>query len=112
MSVPDNIRVDLQHVADLVTPKARLLYVGCGDGALLAYLKKVKQVDRRGLELAMSKVRAAVGHGVPVVQGNLETEMCIERVHFRFFVRKPLALAPKPSLLLSEVSFNVSASTP
>jgi methionine biosynthesis protein MetW len=75
MSVPENIRVDLQHVADLVTPKARLLDVGCGDGALLAYLKKVKQVDGRGLELAMSKVRAAVGHGVPVVQGNLETDL-------------------------------------
>ncbi len=75
MTPPQNIRVDLQHVADLVAPKSRLLDVGCGDGALLAYLKTFKQVDGRGLELSMSKVRAAVAHGVPVIQGNLETDL-------------------------------------
>ena len=67
MSAPQNIRVDLQHVADLVAPKSRLLDVGCGDGALLAYLKVFRQVDGRGLELSMSKVRAAVSQGLPVI---------------------------------------------
>jgi methionine biosynthesis protein MetW len=75
MSAPANIRVDLQHVADLVTPRSRLLDVGCGDGALLAYLKIFKQVDGRGLELSMAKVRAAVSQGLPVIQGNLETDL-------------------------------------
>jgi len=75
MSAPQNIRVDLQHVADLVAPRSRLLDVGCGDGALLAYLKIFKQVDGRGLELSMSKVRAAVSQGLPVIQGNLETDL-------------------------------------
>lgn len=75
MNAGPNIRVDLQHVADLVAPKSRLLDVGCGDGALLAYLKAFKQVDGRGLELSMSKVRQAVSHGVPVIQGNLETDL-------------------------------------
>ncbi len=75
MNAPRGIRVDLQHVADLVAPKARLLDVGCGDGALLAYLKLFKQVDGRGLELSMAKVRAAVSQGLPVIQGNLETDL-------------------------------------
>ncbi|MGE4062448.1 MAG: methionine biosynthesis protein MetW [Rhodospirillaceae bacterium] len=75
MNAPQNIRVDLQHVADLVTPRARVLDVGCGDGALLAYLKIFRQVDGRGLELSMSKVRAAVSQGLPVIQGNLETDL-------------------------------------
>ncbi|MCA0201193.1 MAG: methionine biosynthesis protein MetW [Proteobacteria bacterium] len=75
MTAPQNIRVDLQHVADLVVPKSRLLDVGCGDGALLAYLKIFKQVDGRGLELSMSRVRAAVSQGLPVIQGNLETDL-------------------------------------
>jgi 2-polyprenyl-3-methyl-5-hydroxy-6-metoxy-1,4-benzoquinol methylase len=29
------IRIDLQLIADIVAPKARVLDVGCGDGALL-----------------------------------------------------------------------------
>jgi len=72
---PPRIRVDLQQVADLVPAGARVLDVGCGDGTLLAYLTRFKQVDGRGLELSMAKVRAAVSHGLPVIQGNLETDL-------------------------------------
>jgi methionine biosynthesis protein MetW len=69
------IRVDLQQVADLVPMGSRVLDVGCGDGTLLAYLTRFKQVDGRGLELSMANVRAAVAHGLPVIQGNLETDL-------------------------------------
>lgn len=69
------IRVDLQQVADLVPVGSRVLDVGCGDGTLLAYLTRFKQVDGRGLELSMAKVRAAVSQGLPVIQGNLETDL-------------------------------------
>lgn len=74
-SPPPRIRIDLQQVADLVPAGSRVLDVGCGDGTLLAYLTRFKQVDGRGLELSMAKVRAAVSHGLPVIQGNLETDL-------------------------------------
>ena len=74
-SAAPRIRVDLQQVADLVPPGSRVLDVGCGDGTLLAYLTRFKQVDGRGLELSMARVRAAVTHGLPVIQGNLETDL-------------------------------------
>jgi len=74
-TAPPRLRVDLQQVADLVAPGSRVLDVGCGDGTLLAYLTRFKQVDGRGLELSMAKVRAAVSHGLPVIQGNLETDL-------------------------------------
>jgi methionine biosynthesis protein MetW len=69
------IRIDLQQVADLVPPKSRVLDVGCGDGTLLAYLGAAKQVDGRGLELSMARVRAAVTQGLSVIQGNLESDL-------------------------------------
>lgn len=69
------IRIDLQHVADLVAVGSRVLDVGCGDGTLLAYLTRFKQVDGRGLELSMARVRTAVSQGLPVIQGNLETDL-------------------------------------
>ncbi len=72
---PASIRVDLQQVADLVPAGSRVLDVGCGEGTLLAYLRKVKDVDGRGLELSMERVRAAVSQGLPVIQGDLETDL-------------------------------------
>jgi methionine biosynthesis protein MetW len=69
------MRVDLQLVADLVTPGSRVLDVGCGDGALLAHLVASKQADARGLEISMARVRAAVSHGLSVIHGNLETDL-------------------------------------
>lgn len=69
------IRVDLQLVADLVEPHTRVLDVGCGDGTLLSYLTTFKQVDARGLEISMARVRAAVSQGLSVIQGNLETDL-------------------------------------
>ncbi|MCB2108802.1 MAG: methionine biosynthesis protein MetW, partial [Rhodobacteraceae bacterium] len=51
------------------------LDVGCGDGTLLAYLSAFKQVDARGLEISMPKVRAAVSQGLSVIHGDLESDL-------------------------------------
>ncbi|WP_246423582.1 methionine biosynthesis protein MetW [Roseospira goensis] len=59
----------------MVTPGARVLDVGCGDGALLQYLAVTKGVDGRGIELSMAGVRAAVRRGVSVIQGNADTDL-------------------------------------
>ncbi|AEO49808.1 methionine biosynthesis MetW [Rhodospirillum rubrum F11] len=69
------IRYDLQLIADMVTPGARVLDVGCGEGDLLSYLRTFKQVDGRGIELSMAGVRAAVSQGVPVIQGDADTDL-------------------------------------
>jgi methionine biosynthesis protein MetW len=69
------IRVDLQLIADMVEAKTRALDVGCGDGALLAYLVNFKQVDARGMELSQAGVNACVAGGLSVIQGNADTDL-------------------------------------
>ncbi|UYN95428.1 MAG: methionine biosynthesis protein MetW [Enhydrobacter sp.] len=69
------IRVDLQLIADMVEPGGRALDVGCGDGALLAYLVNFKRVDARGMELSQAGVNACVASGLSVIQGDADTDL-------------------------------------
>lgn len=69
------IRRDLSLLADMVTPGARVLDIGCGDGTLLAYLRDRKGVDARGMELSMDGVRDCVAQGLSVVQGDADTDL-------------------------------------
>lgn len=70
-----SIRVDLQIIADMVTPAARVLDIGCGDGALLDYLVHFKQVDGRGIELSQAGVNNCVRQGLSVIQGDADTDL-------------------------------------
>jgi len=69
------LRVDLQRIAEMVAPAARVLDIGCGDGALLDHLAREKKVDGRGIELSMEGVRSAVAHGLSVIQGDADTDL-------------------------------------
>ena len=69
------IRVDLQLIADMIEPRSRVLDVGCGDGALLDYLVTFKRVDGRGIELSSDGVNACVSAGLPVIQGNANSDL-------------------------------------
>ncbi|MFI4985959.1 MAG: methionine biosynthesis protein MetW [Alphaproteobacteria bacterium] len=69
------LRLDLQVIADMIEPGTRVLDVGCGDGALLAYLGHGKGVDGRGIELSQAGVNACVSHGLSVIQGDADTDL-------------------------------------
>jgi methionine biosynthesis protein MetW len=73
--IPPSIRVDLQLIADMVTPGSRILDIGCGDGELLAYLTQTKNVVGRGVELSRTGVNACVARGLSVIQGNADTDL-------------------------------------
>lgn len=69
------LRPDLAIIADNVRHGARVLDVGCGDGALMAALRDDKGVDARGLELNAVDVASAVARGLSVVQGDADTDL-------------------------------------
>jgi methionine biosynthesis protein MetW len=69
------LRPDLRVIAEAVPPGARVLDVGCGDGALMAALRDGKGVDARGIELSREGVSAAVARGLSVVQGDADTDL-------------------------------------
>jgi methionine biosynthesis protein MetW len=71
----DELRRDLRLIADMIAPQSRVLDIGCGDGALLAYLARHKGVDGRGIELSQSGVNACVAHGLSVIQGDADRDL-------------------------------------
>src|SRR5512146_1567955 len=71
----DRLRRDLRVIADMIEPGARVLDIGCGDGALLAYLASEKAVDARGVELSQSGVNACVTQGLSVIQGDADRDL-------------------------------------
>ena len=68
-------RVDHLLIADMVAPGARVLDVGCGDGALLQLLEERRQVDGRGIEVTREKVNACVARGLSVIQGDADRDL-------------------------------------
>jgi methionine biosynthesis protein MetW len=67
-----SFRQDLDAIADLVPAGSRVLDLGCGDGELLAQLRRDKGCSGYGIEIDDDNVRACVARGVQVIQLNLE----------------------------------------
>ncbi|MBH5321680.1 methionine biosynthesis protein MetW [Aurantiacibacter sediminis] len=69
------LRPDLAKIAANVPQGARVLDVGCGDGALMAELRDAKSVDARGIEIEAEEVEKAVARGLSVVQGDANRDI-------------------------------------
>jgi methionine biosynthesis protein MetW len=69
------LRPDLAVIAANVATGSRVLDVGCGDGELLAALRRDKHADARGLEIDAGNVTECVARGLSVLQGDADTDL-------------------------------------
>lgn len=68
-------RTDFDAIKQFVTPDAKVLDVGCGDGGLLELLARERNVDGRGVELSQDGVNACVARGLSVIQGDADSDL-------------------------------------
>lgn len=69
------MRFDLQVIASWIEPGSRVLDLGCGNGDLLDYLKRHKQVLGTGIEFAEEKAARCIERGLTVLQGDFRREV-------------------------------------
>ena len=67
--------ISFEHrlIAELISPKATVLDLGCGDGELLAYLGREKQVSGQGVEIDEQAIYKCVARGLSVFHGDLDS---------------------------------------
>ena len=69
------MKKEFKVIADLLPNNVRVLDVGCGDGSLMSHLIKEKNIEARGLELKKENITKCIYKGLPVIEGNAETEL-------------------------------------
>jgi methionine biosynthesis protein MetW len=74
MSIQINgITFEHKLIAELIKPNSTVLDLGCGDGELLAYLGKSKQINGQGIEIDEQTIYKCVARGLSVFHGDLDS---------------------------------------
>jgi len=69
------MKKEYKIISELIENKSRTLDVGCGDGELIKYLFENKTKDIRGLEISKESVQNCLSKGLPVIEGNAESDL-------------------------------------
>ncbi len=99
-----NLRPDLQTISDWITDGARVLDLGCGNGALLCHLKQ-RGISGYGLELDNAKFVDCIKSRINVIQADLNNGLPQFSDHSFDFVilSQTLQAVNRPDFLLSEI---------
>jgi methionine biosynthesis protein MetW len=99
------LRADQRLITELVPQGARVLDLGCGDGALLARLRDERGAIVRGVEIDLADIAQCIERDVPVYQSDLD-EGLADIPDGRFDVvilSQTLQVVKRPRLVLTEM---------
>lgn len=65
------MRIDFQLAEQWIQPHSKVLDLGCGDGALLDYLRQKRQVFGYGIEIDQDKINDCIAKGINVIEQDL-----------------------------------------
>ena len=99
------MRPDLEIIQNWITPKSRVLDLGCGDGSLLNYLKLKKNVNGIGLEINAKDIQSCIAKGVNVIEQNIDEGLTnFQSSSFdTVLLAQTLQASSKPDLLIDEI---------
>ncbi len=105
MSVENRPHVAYDEIVKLVQPKSSVLDLGCGDGELLQRLERERECTGRGVEINETHIRACIGKGISVFQGNLDEGLADHETHSYDYVilNQTLQMVHRPDRLLREM---------
>ncbi len=69
------MKPEFKIISNLINKKSHVLDVGCGDGILMEFLIKEKEVNIRGIEISKTKVQNCIAKGLTIIEGNAEEDL-------------------------------------
>ena len=99
----ETLRSDLNIIQGWVNPESQVLDLGCGQGHLLAFLKRHKKCHGYGLEINPDSIVSCVEKGINVVEHDLNNGLS----HFKdgamdtVIMTQALQAVSRPDVLLS-----------
>lgn len=100
------LSVNRKHIARFVGEGTKILDIGCGAGALMAWLAEHKQVSGQGIDIDNDKVQSAIANGLSVVQGDAEADIPYyqDNAYDVVILNQSLQMMRNPDVMLREAA--------
>jgi methionine biosynthesis protein MetW len=97
-------RSEYQLILDMISPKSKVIDLGCGDGVLLEKLINTKSVIGTGIELSPNGINICKNKGLNVIQGRIDEKLNFADDSFDYSIcNVTIHMVVYPEILLSEM---------
>lgn len=97
-------RLEYSIIMGLIEPRSKVLDLGCGNGALLALLKQVKQIDGTGIEISDSGLASCQRKNLNVFKHTIDSVLPLDDNSFDYSIcNVTIQMVMYPEILLSEM---------